>query len=126
NHDHLAVIETDRFGNPIHAFSVPCATHGKTSGQRLALIRDAAIQVVAHAAKVGKPIVIEKLDFSQRKKELSLAVGPRYARMLSSFAYRALIQAIQSRASKEGVPVKAVNPAYTSTIGRIKYAKRYG
>lgn len=126
NYDHLAVSETDRFGNLIHRFSVPCVTHGKTSGQRQALVRDAAVRIVEHARQAGKPLVVEKLDFSRRKKELSLTDGPRYARMLSSFAYGAVLQAIESRALREGVPVKAVNPAYTSVIGRIKYAKRYG
>jgi len=126
NHDHLAVSETDQFGNLIKAVRVPCATYGKSSGQRQALVRDAAIEVVAHAVKAGKPLVVEDVDFSQRKKELSLSGGPRYARMLSSFAYSAVLQAIETRALKEGVPVRAVNPACTSVIGRIKYAKRYG
>src|SRR5690606_30025867 len=97
-----------------------------SSGQRQALVRNAAVEVVEFAKLVKKPLVVEHLDFTQRKKETTLSVGPRAARMLSSFAYSAMVQAIQSRALKEKVSIKAVNPAYTSVIGRIKYAKRSG
>lgn len=126
NYDHLAVSETDRFGNLVHAFRIPCVMQGKSSGQRQALVRNAAVEVVEFAKLVKKPLVVEHLDFTQRKKETTLSVGPRAARMLSSFAYSAMLQAIQSRALKEKVSIKAVNPAYTSVIGRIKYAKRSG
>ena len=33
---------------------------------------------------------------------------------------------IKARARREGVQVFEVNPAYTSQIGKIKFAKRYG
>lgn len=126
NADHLAVAETDRFGNLVHSFSVPCVTHGKTSDQRKDIVRVATKQVVAYAARTGKPLVHEALDFSRRKQELTVSEGPRYARMLSSFAYSGIVQALQSNALLRDVPVKEVNPAYTSVIGRVKYAKRLG
>ena len=34
NADKLAVTETDRFGNPLKYFSLPCITYGKTAEQR--------------------------------------------------------------------------------------------
>lgn len=46
--------------------------------------------------------------------------------MLSSFAYGSLITHLKSRAVKIGVLIEQVNPAYTSLIGRVKFAKRYG
>jgi hypothetical protein len=33
NADHLAVAETDRFGNLVTQFSVPCVTYGKSADQ---------------------------------------------------------------------------------------------
>ena len=126
NADHLAVAETDRFGNLVTQFSVPGVTYGKSSDRRLDAVRVAAKAVVEHAVRVGKPIVHEELDFRVRKQALRESDGPRYARMLSSFAYDSLIQAIESCALRHQVPTHAVNPAYTSVLGRIKYAKRLG
>lgn len=124
NADHLALAEADRHGNLVHRFSVPCVTHGKTAGQRRDVIRVAAKTVLRYAQAAGKPLVIEKLDFSRRKQEL---LGkPRQARALSSFAYGAIIQALHSNALLCGVTTEEVNPAYTSVIGRVKYAKPLG
>lgn len=54
------------------------------------------------------------------------AGSPKYARMLSSFAYSAVDRIVRSRAFKEGIQVLAVNPAFTSLIGRLKFSERYG
>jgi hypothetical protein len=51
---------------------------------------------------------------------------PAYARMLSAFAYAAVQQLIQARASDAGIEVRFVDPAFTSVIGRHKFAARYG
>ena len=42
--------------------------------------------VVQYAREVGKPIVIEKLDFRQKKAVLE-GESRRYSRMLSGFSY---------------------------------------
>jgi len=46
--------------------------------------------------------------------------------MLSSFTYSKFKQNLESRAFKCGIRVYKVNPAYTSVIGRVKFAYRYG
>lgn len=126
NAGHLACAEVDRFGNPVDAWNEPCATYGKSTEQSSAIIEAAAISVVDRALATGKPIVLEKLDFAQKKLELKRSDSPRRARLLSSFAYRQVDAAICSRAAKHGVAVHHVNPAYTSLLGRVNYAKRYG
>ncbi len=63
NADRLAVVETDTSGNPVHSFSVPLVTYGKSAHQAEAIIGGAVASVVEYACDVGKPIVIEKLDF---------------------------------------------------------------
>ena len=45
-------------------------TCGKSQSQAEALIGDAVASVVQYAKEVGKPIVIEKLDFRQKKAAL--------------------------------------------------------
>ena len=125
NADHLAVCETDASGNYVHAFSVPLVTYGKTTNQSQAIIGDAVAQAVAYAHEVGKPIVIEKLDFRQKKAALE-GESRRYSRMLSSFSYGKIKAYFLSRGYRQGVEVHQVNPAFSSVIGRVKFMERYG
>ena len=125
NVDHLAVAEVDASGNCVNAFSVPLVTYGKSQRQAEAIIGDAVAKVVAYAREAGKPIVIEKLDFRQ-KRALLEGESRRYSRMLSSFSYGKVKVYFQSRGYREGVEVHQVNPAFSSVIGRVKFMKRYG
>ena len=126
NADHVAVTELDRFGNPISTRNFPMVTYGKSTHQAEALIGDVCAAVVAFAKETGKPLVHEELDFTKKKRELRENQSPRYARMLSGFAYQQFADTLQSRSWREGVDLHAVNPAYTSVIGRVKFATRYG
>ena len=125
NADHLAVADTDPSGNCINAWRVPLVTYGKSQRQSEALIGDAVASVVQYAREVGKPIVIEKLDFRQKKAALE-GESRKYSRMLSSFSYGKIKAYFISRGYREGVEVIQVNPAYSSVIGRVKFMERYG
>ena len=125
NADHLAVTETDASGNFINAWRTPLVTYGKNTHQAEALIGDAVATVVQYAKEAGKPIVIEKLDFRQKKAVLE-GESRRYSRMLSSFSYGKIKAYFLSRGYREGVEVNQVNPAYSSVIGRVKFMERYG
>ena len=50
----------------------------------------------------------------------------RFNRFVHSFAKNKLQKALLSRGLKFGFTIKKVNPAYTSVIGRFKYATLYG
>lgn len=126
NADHIALVETGANGNPIYAKCFPLTTYGKSSEQAEALIGDVVAQVVSHAIDVQKPLVLEDLDFTEKKESLKKSSNASYARMLSSFVYNKIITSVQSRGYRTGVEVLSVNPAFTSVIGRIKYAVRYG
>ena len=125
NADHLAVAETDASGNCINAWRVPLVTYGKNTNQAEAIIGDAVASVVQYAREVGKPIVIEKLDFRQKKAALE-GESRRYSRMLSSFSYGKVKAYFISRGYRQGVEVHQVNPAYSSVMGRVKFMERYG
>ena len=125
NADHLAVAEIDASGNPIHAFRMPLVTYGKSRHQAEAIIGDAVARVVAYARAAGKPIVIERLDFRQKKAELE-GENRRYRHMLSSFSYGKVKAYFLSRGYREGVEVRQINPAFSSVIGRVKFMERYG
>jgi IS605 OrfB family transposase len=124
NEDHIAVTETDRFGNIINIFIEPLVTTDLTTHQTMAVLGDAIKKIVAYAVSVQKPIVIEKLDF--QKKRAELRGRGQTAKNLSSFAYSKFRSMVVSRCRREGVQVYNVNPAYTSIIGRNKFARRYG
>ena len=125
NADHLAVAETDSSGNCLNAWRAPLVTYGRNTRQAEALIGDAVASVVNYAREVGKPIVIEKLDFRQKKAALE-GESRRYSRMLSSFAYGKIKAYFVSRGYRKGVEVHQVNPAFSSVIDRVKFMERYG
>ena len=126
NTDHLALVETDRFGNPIYKKTVPLNLYGKTKEQSLALIGDASAEIVSHAENTLKPLVLEDLNFQKKKQSLKETCSPALSRKLSSFSYQAILTHVKSRAFGKQVEVKQVNPAFTSLIGRVKFARRYG
>ena len=126
NANHLAICETDRFGNPIEKISLPLNTYGKDPSQSKALIGNACALLINQAKEKGKSIVIEELEFLKKRANLRENGDARYSRMLSSFAYSFIIQSIKFKAWKEGVSVAKINPAFTSVIGRIKFSRRYG
>jgi IS605 OrfB family transposase len=125
NSDHIAYVETDRFGNPIAEQVFPLICYGKSKNQLKAALGDICKAIVAKAKEVKKPIVIEELNFQNKKLELA-SQNPKYARLLSSFAYGLFFDFLRSRTYKEGIVLHQVNPAFTSVIGQVNYAKRYG
>lgn len=125
NSDHLAIAETDRFGNLIQGSTTPLNLNGATNHQARALIGNASAQIIALCEKTHKPLVIEDLDFQKKRVQLRERHTP-YARMLSSFAYQSILTHLKSRGASKRVQVHSINPAFTSLIGRVKFAKRYG
>ena len=125
NADHLAVAETDASGNCVNAWRTRLVTYGESQRKAEALIGDAVASVVRYAREVGKPIVIEKLDFRQKKAVLE-GQPRKYSRMLSSFSYGKVKAYFISRGYRHGVEVHQVNLAFSSVIGRVKFMERYG
>ncbi|MBO9127955.1 MULTISPECIES: IS200/IS605 family accessory protein TnpB-related protein [unclassified Rhizobium] len=126
NAGHVSVSVVDAAGNPVESFNIPCVTYGKTSDQARDTVRKVAAEVLAIAERFNVPVVSEKLDFSKKKTALKDSNDARYARMLSSFAYSSFDAALASACVRRGVGHRRVNPAYTSIIGRVKFARRYG
>ena len=125
NADHLAVAEVDLFGNFINATRYDCVTYGKSSDQAKAIIGDNIKQIVARCVITGKPLSLENLDIEKHKAELENKNPPK-CRGISSFAYKAIQNMLRAACYRAGIEVIQINPAYTSTIGAVKYAKKYG
>ncbi|WP_151191805.1 IS200/IS605 family accessory protein TnpB-related protein, partial [Desulfotomaculum copahuensis] len=90
--------------------------------RRTYLIGVLAKVVVDIAKTLGKPLAVEKLDFGKDR----LDTNKRFNRMAANFPFQKMIAAVMRKAFKEGVGVKQVWPAHTSTIGYWKYMRRYG
>jgi IS605 OrfB family transposase len=125
NGNHLAVSEVDRFGNYTGGQKIACLTYGKSEDQTKAQVGEAVKQVIQLALQAGKPVVIEKLDFGQKKAEME-GSDPSRARQLSAFAYSQVSKAMHSAGFKQGVEIIEVNPAFTSIIGAVNYSQKLG
>jgi IS605 OrfB family transposase len=121
---HLAVCETDRFGNPVDRLRIPLFTYGKSTDQAGTVISDVVKTLVDFACDKGTPIAVESLDFDKNKAALEKE-DKRYCRMLSSFIYSKILSTIKARAYDNGIERLPVNPAFTSVIGKAKFAHRY-
>ena len=128
NADQIAWCKIDRFGNPCKAACgrIPLPLRGESSARRAAIIGDACARLVEIARAAGLPLVLEALDFKAKKREMKDKRNAGYARMLSSFAYSQIQTTLRRRAQRAGVECVEVNPAYTSIIGRVNIARRYG
>jgi hypothetical protein len=98
---------------------------GLSTGKQDAQIVDACLQLAVLASCFACPIVCENLDFTAKKSQLRER-GRTYARMLSQWAYSRFYHLLDSILSNRGISLFKRNPAYTSLIGLVKYARMYG
>ena len=115
----------DAEGNLKAKGQFPVNLQDKTSAQTEAILGDVCAQLVTLASTWECPIVVEKLDFSQKKVSMR-EQGVRYSRMLSNFAYSKFDQMLLSRCDRFGVKLMHRNPAYSSVIGMTKFMSMYG
>ena len=73
------------------------------------------------ALAVGKPLARENLDFAKEHD-----TNRAFNRYSSNFPYAELTEAVDRRAKRFGVPVRLVDPAYTSAEGRWRFADDLG
>jgi IS605 OrfB family transposase len=96
---------------------------GKTKNQREHIAWHIARQVVERALESGKAIVVEDLQkVPKGRRGDGLA---KLRRKLHKWAYRSILGKIEVYARRLGVQLIKVNPAYTSIIGKLKYAPIY-
>ncbi len=115
----------DREGNLKKHGSIKINVQDKSSNQTKDVIGKAVAQIVRVAESFCVPVVIEDLDFQQKKASLKQK-SKKYARMLSNMAYSRFTQMMETRCYTTGVELLKVEPAYTSVIGVTKYMAMYG
>lgn len=125
NVDHLAVVVVDRYGNACERMRLPFPTAGVSEDAATNAIGCMVGSIVSLAASKGMAVAIESLNFSKKKAGLR-EYGTAHARRLSNFGYAKFREIMRSRCDRSGVDLHEVDPAYTSVIGRAKYAGRRG
>jgi len=115
----------DGDGNLEASGQIKVNIQSQPKGRTQAILADAVTQLTQLALKYRCPIVVEKLDFSDKKKRMR-ELPARHNRMLSNFAYTKFLQLLKGRCFKLGIRVIEVNPAYSSIIGLVKFMSMYG
>ena len=82
------------------------------------LAREMVVDLIAQGTEA---LVLEQLDIKQTHD-----TNARYNRRTVNFTYRRLHETIVREALRAGLQVKLVNPAYSSVMGRLKYAGQLG
>ncbi|MFP5274231.1 hypothetical protein [Coleofasciculus sp.] len=114
----------DPEGNLKHHGLLPIEM-GLPRGKQDVAIRHVCFLLLGMASAYQCPIVCEQLDFSRKKTQLR-EKGRKYARMLSGWAYSRFYELLRAILSNRGIDLVTVNPAYSSLIGGVKYARMYG
>jgi IS605 OrfB family transposase len=121
NPDGVAVAEVGNDGNLLsHHYFRAQRIQFSSQNKRDNDIRLLAKEIVDEAKAKGKKLVVEQLDFGDKKKG-----SRKFRRMKSNFLYRKILEAVKSRAARCGVELVEVNPAFTSILGKLKYEKMY-
>jgi IS605 OrfB family transposase len=115
----------DKDGNLSDVGLLKLNIQSQPKGRTEAILVDAVSVITNLAVEHKRPIVVEKLDFSDQKKRWR-EMSSRHNRMLSNFAYSKFVQLLRARCFKLGIQVMEVNPAYSSWIGLVKFMSIYG
>jgi IS605 OrfB family transposase len=123
NPDGVAVVEVTGDGNlKQHRYEREQRIQFASREKRDYDIKQLAVRVVDVAKEARKPLVVEKLNFSSSNRQKGYR---KFRRTKANFIYRQMLDAIKSRATREGVPLIEVQPAFTSILGNLKYANPF-
>ena len=124
NNGFLEVAETNEHGNMVSGKHIELKFHG--SGTKAeSEIKEKLSKLVRDARDAGKDIIIEDLDFAKKKSKTlpgKCRQGKQYNKMVHALDYSRYRSWTENLCKKYGVGFQKVNPAYTSRIGKEKYA----
>ena len=122
NKGFVSVSETDKYGNLINTFNIDYQySKGNETTNDFQYI---ATTLKDYCLNTGKDLVIEKLNFTEKKDNLISKKGKKYNEMLSSLAYSKFDSIITSKCAKNKIFLHKVNPAWTSWIAKQKYCPK--
>lgn len=123
NADHLAAWRLDAHGNPVGAPRRFAYDLTGTSRHRDAQVRHALIRLLHWAKRHGLAIAIEDLDFTTETTREKHGRKKRFRKLISGMPVARLRARLLSMAAQLGIPLVAVDPAYTSRWGAQHWQK---
>ncbi|MFF7265177.1 IS200/IS605 family accessory protein TnpB-related protein [Streptomyces sp. NPDC008159] len=117
NADHLAAWHLDTHGNPVGAPRRFGYDLTGSAAHRDAQVRHALIRLLHWASRHHLAITIEDLDFTGETTREKHGRRKRFRRLVSGMPVAKLRARLVSMATALGIPVVAVDPAYTSKWG---------
>jgi len=121
---HLAIVHTSKDGNLEKYERISLDKLLEVSSEKRAYLSwQTAHQVVEIAKRERKAVVVENLEKLPKGKRGDGL--PKLRQKLQKWVYKALLQKVEIVAKRNGIQVIKVNPAYTSIIGKLKYAPLY-
>lgn len=119
NKGFVAISETNECGHLINTdvihYRFKQGNKTKTDFEKIVNI------LVDLALNSGKDIVIENLDFKNKKVETESREDRKYNEMIHSLAYKTFANIVENIAYRNKVWVRKVNPAWTSWIAKTKF-----
>ncbi|GGT24435.1 hypothetical protein GCM10010254_51050 [Streptomyces chromofuscus] len=117
NADHLAAWRLDAHGNPVGEPLRFDYDLSGTAAHRDAQVRHALIRLLHWAKRHGLAIAIEDLDFQAETTREKHGRRKRFRNLISGMPVSKLRARLVSMAAELGIPIVAVDPAYTSRWG---------
>lgn len=120
NPDETGITEVNEEGNPLFWKTIkhPELTYS-SHFKRQHKIGEVVQAILALAKAKNKGLTIESLKFAQK------AGSKKFNRMAHNFVYSTFLEQLKRQAVFQGIPVREINPAYTSIIGLLKYCPQY-
>ncbi|MFG3287529.1 IS200/IS605 family accessory protein TnpB-related protein [Streptomyces sp. NPDC048179] len=123
NADHLAAWRLDAHGNPVGRPLRFGYDLTGTADHRDAQVRHALIRLLHWVKRHGLAIAVEDLDFTAEKTREKHGRRKKFRNLISGMPTSRLRARLVSMAAELGIPVIAVDPAYTSPWGAQHWQK---
>jgi len=121
---HLALVFANKDGNLEKYQSISLNELLEVNSEKRQYLEwQIAHKIIGIAKEENKAIAIENLQKIPKGKR-----GDGFAKLrsrLQKWSYKRLLEKIEILAKRNGIEIRKVNPAYTSVIGKLKYAPQY-
>jgi IS605 OrfB family transposase len=121
---HLALAVVSKDGNLVGYQSINLNELLEVNSEKRQYLEwQVAHRIIELAKKENKAIAIEDLKRLPKGKRGDGFAKLRYK--LQKWCYKRLLEKIEILARRSGIEIRKVNPAYTSVVGKLKYAPQF-
>jgi IS605 OrfB family transposase len=127
NEHHISYVQINSRGNKVACDDIYFRdeSYGDCSKQVTTGLGEAVKVLIEQAKAAGCPIVVERLDFKKAKSQIKSGKDKKYNQTVSSLVTAKFLSILTLRCAENAIELFKENPAYTSLIGRLKYANQF-